>query len=80
MSFKQALFLGGAVLVLAACSNAATGPESAMRKGGSASSVKAAVTDTTSVATPNDRTMTTDCRSGWLQSSGRDSTCVVEEQ
>ena len=79
MSFKQALFLGGAVLVLAACSNAATGPDSAMRKGGSASSVKVTATDTTNAGGPTTRTLDTECRSGWLQSSGRDSTCVVEQ-
>ena len=68
MGFKQALFLGGAVLVLAACSDA-TGPEAAMRKGGSAASVKRAP-DTTSVLpdATNQATSLDGCRWGYLVS------------
>ena len=79
MGFRQALFLGGAVLVLAACSDA-TAPTSQMRQGGA---VAAAKSDTTTVTKPSGgaRTLTSgDCTDhGFLVSSGKDTTCVVEQ-
>lgn len=80
MGFRQALFLGGAVLVLAACSDA-TGPEPAMRKGGAAASAKSDTTVTTTQPKlpKGARSATEECRTGFLVSSGRDSTCAVED-
>jgi len=78
MGFKQVLFLGGAVLVLAGCGDA-TAP-SQMKRGGSSADTKTAVTpaptDPAVTATSADE----DCRSSYWVSSGRDSTCVSELQ
>ncbi len=78
MGFKQALFLGGAVLVLAACSDV-TSPSPLMSRGGASAAAKADTTKTTTKL-PGVRTMDETCRSGYMVSSGRDSVCVDEIQ
>lgn len=55
MGWKKALFFGGAVLVLAACSDSATSP-SALRQSNGAASLKLAPTGT--VTTTSDTTST----------------------
>lgn len=78
MGFKQALFLGGAVLVLAACSDAVSPSSPLMSKGGASAAAKADTTTTTRL--PGARTLDGTCRSGYMVSSGRDSVCVDEIQ
>lgn len=77
MSFRQAMLLGGAALILAACADS-TAPGSQMHRAG----VNAAAADSTKgKPTPGTRTMEStsveECRSGVFVYSGRsDSTCV----
>lgn len=74
MGIKQALFLGGAVLLLAACSDA-TSPDTQMRKGGAAASAKSKPASD-STATPSaTSTSSSDCWN-YVVASGRDSTCA----
>lgn len=79
MGIKQALFLGGAVVVLAACSDA-TSPGTQMQRRGTLSSAKAqADTTTTTTSSPiGDATTLLDCSEhGFVVASGRsDSTCT----
>lgn len=79
MGFKQALFLGGAVLVLAACSDAVSPSSPLMSKGGASAAAKADTSKTTT-RLPGARTLDETCRSGYMVSSGRDSVCVDEIQ
>lgn len=80
MAWKKALFLGGAVLLLAACSDA-TAP-AALRQGASAAAAKGS-TDQGSVA-PTPTTVdpllapTTDCRSGYYVRVGDKDVCILD--
>jgi hypothetical protein len=81
MGFKQALFLGGAVVVLAACGDA-TAPDSLVRDGAAASAAKFVVP--TTISTPTTTTTTPlpplptlpgglldECRGNFVVPSGR---------
>ena len=63
MSWKQALFLGGAVLILTACENATapTPPQSPLKVQRGAASVKTQTPPPATAPTPT----ATDCRSGY---------------
>jgi hypothetical protein len=77
MAWKKALFLGGAVLLLAACSDA-TAP-STLRKVDPAATAK--VLGTSSDLTPIDGAVNTlmdeECRSGYYVRSGDKDVCLV---
>ena len=78
MAWKKALFLGGAVLLLAACSDA-TAP-SALRQEGRAAAVVSPL-DATGTLAPTDGTMSLldgDCRSGYYVRSGDKDVCVLQ--
>lgn len=74
MNWKQTLFLGGAILLLAACSNA-TAPQPGLRQVKGAASVKSG-TGSTTVPTAT----STACRSGYTVQVGQSdstNTCGV---
>lgn len=75
MSWKKALFLGGAVVLLAACSDA-TAPRP-LREGASAANAKAGTVARTFDSTPtvlDDG----DCKSGYYVRSGDKDICVLQ--
>ena len=74
MAIKQALFLGGAVLVLAACSSDVTGPGTQMKKAGTRA--MQFLPDSTSEPT----TMSDGCHGYVIVSGHSDSSCAVQEQ
>ena len=76
MAWKKALFLGGAVLLLAACSDA-TAPNSLARAGSKAAALQVApldpaITDIGAVSLIDDA----DCRSGYYVRSGDKDICI----
>ncbi len=77
---KRVLFLGGALLVLAACSDS-TAPNAGARAGGEVAFSKAkkdttTTTITTTITSAGEGEPSTDCRTGYLIVAGRsDSTC-----
>ncbi len=75
MAFRKALILGGAVLLVAACSNLATSPTASM-DGADASAVRATPRSPTPTTTTLSGDSTGTCRGGYSHQSGRDSTCI----
>jgi hypothetical protein len=74
MNWKKAVFLGGAVLLLAACDRA-TAPNALVREGGPAAAAKAP----TSPKHPRtDSGLDGGCEGYFVREGGRDSTCLVE--
>lgn len=74
MAWKKALFLGGAVLLLAACSDA-TAPSSLTRAGSKASDLSATSVNKSSLE--EDATIfDSDCRSGYYVRSGDRDLCI----
>ena len=83
MGYKQALFLGGSVLVLAACADSVA-PTPTMTRSGDNSAVLNGTGPQLGPSVPQP-TVTVECRGVWYVSSGRteagsDSSCVVEIQ
>jgi hypothetical protein len=76
MNLKKAVFLGGTVLLLAACDRA-TAPNALVREGGPAAAAKA---PSSPKAGPGNRTgLLGDCEGYYLYRDGRDSTCSAPE-
>ena len=73
MSWKKAVFLGGAVLLLAACGESATAPNSLVRGGGPAAAAKANGAPTPKVGNP---TLLDDCENAFVK-WGRDTSCTA---
>ena len=73
MGIKQALFLGGAVLVLAACSSDVTGPGTQMKRAGTPAATLEAGSDL-------ETTTQAGCHGYVITSGHSDSTCTVEAQ
>ena len=76
MNLKKAVFLGGAVLLLAACDRA-TAPDALVREGGPAAAAKAPPPK--APAKPLIGKTTLFCEMGYLYREGRDSSCVSPE-
>ena len=68
MAWKKALFLGGAVLLLAACSDA-TAPNSLKRAGSKAVNLSAMPADASTLSV-DPSMLDVDCRSGYYVRSG----------
>jgi len=80
MGIKQALFLGGAVLVLAACGDA-TGPSTQMRQAGTPAAAKDKTAPTSTSNIDAGTTRLGVCLSGYVITSGfSDSTCASDDQ
>jgi hypothetical protein len=76
MDLKKAVFLGGAVLLLAACDRA-TAPNALVREGGPAAAAKAAPkSPATGIGNPVG--LFGDCENGMFFREGRDSVCATE--
>jgi len=74
MNWKKAVFLGGAVLLLAACDRA-TAPNALVREGGPAAAAKAPP----SKPSPKINTGLNGCETGYFVREGaRDSTCAAD--
>ena len=74
MALKKALFLGGAVLLLAACSDA-TAPGNALRDGAPVAAAKAGAPKR--IVDPGTTTLPDDCKSGYYVRSGDKDVCVL---
>jgi len=70
MAWKKALFLGGAVLLLAACSDA-TAPDALPKDSG-----RAAITS--KMGTGTAQLLDDECRSGYYVRSGDKDVCVIQ--
>ena len=76
MAWKKALFLGGAVLLLAACSDA-TAPKPLTRNGAAPASSFVVPSDSSSPSTIDPSSLIdTDCRSGYYVRSGDKDLCI----
>jgi hypothetical protein len=76
MAWKKVIFLGGAVLLLAACDRA-TAPNALIREGGSLAAAKAPAAPATGTKTPGTRTtLSAGCEGSYFVREGGDSTCV----
>lgn len=73
MAWKKALFLGGAVLLLAACSDA-TAPNGLQRGGSKAASLSSLPTNVTTFGEASLEEL--DCRSGYYVRSGDKDICI----
>lgn len=82
MAWKKALFLGGAVLLLAAC-NSATAPNSLTRDGSKAAAIRLdseAVTPLSFDVDINPSLNVDECRSGYYVRSGDKDLCWEQPQ
>lgn len=80
MGWKKALFLGGAVLLLAACSDA-TAPAPAVTRSGvpsAAAKAKGNVAPTTAPTVDPLLAPLTDCRSGYYVRVGDKDVCILD--
>ena len=75
MSWKKALFLGGAVLLLAACDRA-TAPNALVREGGPAAAAKAKAAPSPKPGQQNG--LSGGCEGYFVREGGADSTCTPE--
>lgn len=73
MTIRRALFLGGAVMVLAACSDSTAPMASAKKHGSMAATKQPAPTVSTTTS------MFGDCRTGYTVASGKDTTSVPSD-
>jgi hypothetical protein len=80
MDLKKAVFLGGAVLLLAAC-NSATAPNALVRDGGPAAVAKVQENSPPPPSAIGDPVggLFGDCETGYLYRDGRDSSCATPE-
>lgn len=80
MGWKKALFFGGAVLLLAACSRDATAPNSLVRVEGAQAAARSTSTKTaTTPLSPTTLSISTEC-SGVVIRTGDIDICVPIEQ
>jgi hypothetical protein len=75
MTIRRALFLGGALLVLTACSDT-TAPSASAKRGGSMANTKLKPAPTTTFTTMS---TSTGCRTGYIVPGGRDSTATPSD-